>query len=93
MIITPEAREQLLKFLQDCDESFIRVGRQALGGGCSVKLSLGVTLDEDFDEEDDLKLDIDGLPVVIDKNLAEAMERARISFEEGKGVVVSIDAK
>lgn len=93
MHITPEAREKLKEFLEDCDGSFIRVGRQTVGGGCSLKISLGVTLDDAFDENDDIKLDVDGLTVVIDKNLREPLESAVISLEEGKGITVSCGRK
>lgn len=33
MRIEPEAREKLAEFLEDCEDSFIRVGRQTTGGG------------------------------------------------------------
>lgn len=33
MRITPEALAMLTEFLADDDESFVRVGRQAVGGG------------------------------------------------------------
>ncbi|WP_027176528.1 MAG: hypothetical protein ACEB74_15035 [Desulfovibrio aminophilus] len=89
MRITPEAKEKMIEFLDGCGDSFIRVGRQACGGGCSVKLNLGVTLDDAFDEKEDMKLDIDGLTIVVDRILYESMRDAVISIEEGKGIVVS----
>lgn len=89
MRITPEAKEKMAEFLEGCEGAFVRVGRQVSGGGCSVKLSLGVTLDDVFDEQDDIRQDIDGLTVVIDRKLQDSLRDAVILFEEGKGIVVS----
>lgn len=52
-----------------------------------------MTLDDTFDEEDDLRLEIDGLPVVVDKALHTSLENAVITVEPDKGIVVSCDGK
>jgi Fe-S cluster assembly iron-binding protein IscA len=90
MEVTQEAREKLREFLDDYgDGGFVRVSRLMTGGGCCAKLSLGVALDEDRDEENDLAFTLDGLPVVIEKNLHAAFPDIRIAFDENDGIVVS----
>ena len=84
MQITLEAREILKEILEENEEGFIRVGRLPTGAGCSLKIKLGVTIDEFFDEEDDIRMDVDELPVVVEKNLKESLEEAIVSLgEEG----------
>ena len=90
MEVTPEAREKLREFLDDYgDGGFVRVSRLVAGGGCCARISLGVALDEDRDEENDLAFTLDGLPVVIDKNLHTTFPDIRIAFDEDNGIVVS----
>ncbi|MDR3158588.1 MAG: hypothetical protein LBU11_06185 [Zoogloeaceae bacterium] len=90
MKITPEAREKLREFLEDYGEGgFVRVARLVTGGGCCAKLSLGVSLDEDRHEEEDLLFTIDGLPVVIEKSLHAAIPEVEIAFDEERGIVVA----
>ncbi|NNK93858.1 MAG: hypothetical protein HKP41_05855 [Desulfobacterales bacterium] len=60
-----------------------------MGAGCSLKSTLGVTIDESFDEDDDIRLEVDGLPIVVEKNLQDSLEEAIISIgEEGIAVFV-----
>ena len=89
MQVTPEAREKLRDFLEDYGDGFVRVGRLATGGACCAKLTLGVTLDEDKDEENDLAFSIDGLPVVIDKALHDSLTEVLVAYDPEKGIVVS----
>jgi len=48
-----------------------------------------VTLDDDFNEEDDLRLEVDGLPVVIERSMQDALQNATVAFDPDKGIVVS----
>ena len=48
-----------------------------------------MTLDDSFDEEDDLKLDVEGLTVVIERAMQDALENATISIDPNQGVIVS----
>jgi Fe-S cluster assembly iron-binding protein IscA len=90
MKITREAHEKLREFLEDYgDGGFVRVSRLVTGGGCCAKLSLGVGLDEERNEEEDLLFTIDGLPVVIGKSLYAVIPELEIAFDEERGIVVS----
>ncbi|MDR0563779.1 MAG: hypothetical protein LBG78_02425 [Azoarcus sp.] len=90
MEVTKEAREKLAEFLVDYGEGgFVRVARLLTGGGCCAKLKLGVSLDEERDEENDLFFSLDGLPVVINKSPHETIQDIRIAFDEDEGIVVS----
>lgn len=89
MDIAPEAREKLAQFLQDYDDGFVRVARLATGGACCARLTLGVTVDEEKDEDNDLSFSVDGLPVVIEKGLYESLKDIRIGFEPDSGITVS----
>jgi Fe-S cluster assembly iron-binding protein IscA len=90
MKITQEAREKLLEFLKDYGNGdFVRVSRLLTGGGCCAKLSLGVALDDERDEKEDLLFTVDGLPVVIGKSLYAAIPEIEIAFDEERGIVVS----
>ncbi|MDR3299217.1 MAG: hypothetical protein LBU43_04260 [Candidatus Accumulibacter sp.] len=94
MEVTQNAREKLREYLDDYgDGGFVRVARFVTGGGCCAKLKLGVTLDEDRDEENDLLLTFDGLPVVIEKSLHAALPDIQIAFDEEEGIVVSESAE
>jgi len=90
MDITPEAKEKMKEFLQDNDESFVRVANVPIGSGCAAKFALGVTLDEDKDEDNDLTFTFDGLSVVIDKDLHESLGDLLIGFDPDKGITVSV---
>ena len=89
MKLTPEAKEKLEAFLQDYDDGFVRVARLATGGACCTKLTLGVTLDEEKDEANDLSFSVDGLPVVVEKELYESLKDVCIAFDPDKGITVS----
>jgi Fe-S cluster assembly iron-binding protein IscA len=90
MDVTPEAREKLRKFLDDYgDGGFVRVSRFVTGGGCCARISLGVSLDDERNEEEDLAFTLDGLPVVIEKSLYAVFPDIRIAFDEDNGIVVS----
>ena len=45
MKISAEARTCLAEFLEDAEDSFIRVGQTTVGGGCCSRLILGVSID------------------------------------------------
>jgi Fe-S cluster assembly iron-binding protein IscA len=90
MKITREAHEKLLEFLEEYgDGGFVRVSRLVTGGGCCAKLSLGVGLDDERSEEEDLLFTVDGLPVVIGKSLYATIPEIEIAFDEERGIVVS----
>lgn len=88
MKVSAEAKKLLSEFLEDNEEGFIRVGRVTVGGGCCAKILLGVSVDEDFNEEDDLKFEVDGLPVVIEKSLNEQLKDISIEVDPDSGIVV-----
>jgi Fe-S cluster assembly iron-binding protein IscA len=89
MKITQEAHEKLREYLEDYGNGgFVRISRLVTGGGCCAKLSLGVGLDEERNEEEDLLFTIDGLPVVIGKSLYAAIPEIEIAFDEERGIVV-----
>ena len=90
MNISPEAQELLEAVLAENEDGFIRLGRLTIGAGCSLKIKLGLTVDDSFDEDHDLRLDVDGLPIVVDRSLQDSLEGITISInEEGIGVSVS----
>ena len=88
MHITPEARQILEDILEENEDGFIRVGRLASGAGCGLKIRLGVTLDEFFDAEDDIRMEVAGLPVVVEKMLRESLADTTICIGED-GIMVS----
>jgi Fe-S cluster assembly iron-binding protein IscA len=92
MQISDDAREKLQTALRDYGaDAFIRVGRMFSGGGacCAGNVSFGITLDEERDEDTDLSLTVEGLPVVIERYLYESVRDASIVYEANRGIVVS----
>ena len=83
MKISAEARTCLAEFLEDAEDSFIRVGQTTVGGGCCSRLILGVSID------DDLRMDVDGIPVVIDRHLNERLGEISIDVDPDKGIVIN----
>lgn len=53
------------------------------------KLLLGVTLDESYNDDEDLNFDVNGITVVIDKVLYSTLNDIEIVFDAEKGIVVS----
>ena len=51
-----------------------------------------MTLDEEKDEDNDLSFSVDGLPIVIEKNLYESLKDVTIAFDPEKGITVSASA-
>lgn len=51
-----------------------------------------MTLDDAFDEEDDMRIEVDGLAVVMERAMQDALEKATISIDPEKGVVISCPA-
>ena len=92
MKVTQEARERLEEFLQDYNDGFVRIARLTTGGACCATLTLGVTLDEEKDEDNDLSFSVDGLPIVIEKTLLESLKDVAIAFDSEKGITVSASA-
>ena len=88
MKISAEAKTFLRDALYD-DECFVRVGQITVGGACCAKLILGVTIDEEFDEDEDIRQEIDGLPVVISRQLNDTLKDISLDFVPDKGVVVN----
>ncbi len=89
MKITLEAQEILKDILEDNEGGFIRIGRLTIGAGCSIKIKLGATIDESFDEGDDIRQEVDGLPIVVEKNLQDSLEEATIGIGD-EGITVFI---
>lgn len=88
MNIVPEAQDFLRELLADNSEAFIRVGRVTVGGGCCAKINLGVTIDENFNEDDDIRQDVNGIPVVTEKAFSNLFTDVRIEIEPDQGLVV-----
>ena len=89
MEISREALELLKEVVAENEDGFIRLGRLTIGAGCSLKSTLGVTVDESFDEDDDIRLEVDGLPIVAEKSLQVSLEGAIISIGE-EGITVFV---
>lgn len=89
MKISAEARTCLAEFLEDAEDSFIRVGQTTVGGGCCSRLILWVSIDDEFHEDDDLRMDVDGIPVVIDRHLNERLGEISIDVDPDKGIVIN----
>lgn len=89
MRITPEACENLRNFMQNHEGGFVRVARLTTGGACCARLTLGVTLDEERDAENDLLFTVETLPIIIEKDLYSSLADVCISFEQEKGIIVS----
>ena len=89
MKISAEARTCLAEFLEDAEDSFIRVGQTTVGGGCCSRPILGVSIDDEFHEDDDLRMDVDGIPVVIDRHLNERLGEISIDVDPDKGIVIN----
>lgn len=89
MKISAEARTCLAEFLEDAEDSFIRVGQTTVGGGCCSRLILGVSIDDELHEDDDLRMDVDGIPVVIDRHLNERLGEISIDVDPDKGIVIN----
>ena len=88
MIVSNEAKKYFEEFLSDYDEGFIRVGRICVGGGWSSKIILGVSIEEDFNDDDDIRIEIGGLPFALDKSLSNIADKIRIEVDPDKGIVV-----
>lgn len=89
MQISPEALAAMRDSLEGYDDGFIRVNQMTVGGGCCSKLILGVTLDEEFNDEDDLRFEEEGLPIVIEKRLYDTLKDLRINLDPEEGIVVT----
>ena len=89
MNITPAAKEKLVEFLQDYDDGFVRVGRLTSGGACCAQLTLGVTLDDEKDEDNDYAFSVEGLPVVVEKDLYDSLKDSVIDYDQSKGITIS----
>jgi len=82
MKISSDAQELMEAVLAEYENGFIRVGRLTVGAGCSLKIKIGVTVDESFDEDNDIRLEVDGLPIVVERSLQDSLEGATISVDE-----------
>lgn len=89
MQISSEALDAMRDSLEGYDNGFIRVSQMAVGGGCCSKLLLGVTLDEEFNDEEDIRLEEGGLPIVIEKQLYNTLKDLRINLDPEEGIVVT----
>lgn len=88
MKISPEAKIFLAEFLEDNEGGFLRISQITVGGGCCAKLVLGVSIDSEFNANDDLKLDIEGLLIVIEKDLHKRFNDISIEISPESGLVV-----
>lgn len=88
MKISPEAKKYLIAFLEDAEDSFVRVGQLTVGGGCCASILLGVTIDDEFNAQDDLTMEVEGLPVVIDKALYARLTDISVEADPEQGIVV-----
>ena len=91
MKVSEEAKSHFREFLEDTDEGFIRVGQISVGGGWSSKIILGVSIEEDFNEDDDVRIDVDGIPFALEKGFSEHADKISIDVDPDKGIVVKIE--
>ena len=89
MNISQEAQELLEAVLAENEDGFIRLGRLTIGAGCSLKIKLGLTVDDSFDEDHDLRVEVNGLPFVVDQSLQDSLTDIAINIDE-EGIAVSV---
>ena len=90
MRITPDAHEKLTGFLKDYEGGVVRIAQLTTGGGCcGSQLMLGATLDDAYNDVDDVVYSVDGITVVVDKVLHASLEKVEIGFDEEKCICVS----
>jgi Fe-S cluster assembly iron-binding protein IscA len=87
MQISPQAVEKISKFISGYDDPKVRIAQVTVGGGCCAKMQLGVTLEEDVEDEDELFV-VDGISFVIDRALKEGLGEIVVDFSLEQGIVV-----
>ncbi|MEA4858179.1 MAG: hypothetical protein AAGU21_07185 [Solidesulfovibrio sp.] len=86
MRITPQAREKIVAFMENADENKLRVSQLSLGGCCSAKIQLGVSLAEEAEAGEEA-YDVDGIVVLIDPVLRKRLGEVTIDCGD-TGIVV-----
>ncbi|WP_300155113.1 hypothetical protein [Solidesulfovibrio sp.] len=86
MIITPQAREKIVAFMESSGEDKLRVAQLSLGGCCSAKIQLGVSLAEEAEPGEEV-VHVDGIEVLIDPLLRKRLGELVIDCGE-TGIVV-----
>ncbi len=89
MKIAQDAQKLLEEVLAENEDGFIRLGRLTVGAGCSLRIKFGIAVDESFEEDHDIRMEVDGLPIVVEKSLQDSLEGATISINE-EGITVSV---
>ena len=87
MHISPQAVEKISEFISGYDDPKVRIAQVTVGGGCCAKMQLGVTLEEDVEDEDELFV-VDGISFVIDRALKEGLGEIVVDFSPEQGIVV-----
>ena len=88
MQISPQAVEKITEFIAGYDDAKVRIAQVTVGGGCCAKMQLGVTLEEDVEEEDELFV-VEGISFIIDRALKEGLGEIAVDFSPERGIVVS----
>lgn len=90
MQITSAAVEKLKEFMEDFDAPYPRVGMITGGSSCNMKISLGVTLDDEINDND-VVIELEGLSILADKSFyARHGDKISIDFVPGQGIVAAI---
>lgn len=79
--ITDNARLQIKEMMKDEDQESVRLRFGVKGGGCSG-LSYSLGFDYDFNEELDLKEEVNGIPITIFKQDIPVIEGTTIDFKQ-----------
>lgn len=86
----PEEMLEKLRSMREEEEDFIRLREYKLGGGCSSKFILGLGIDE-FDEDEDEKIDVQGVPFIAEKDfLLKHGHSFELSFNQNKEVLLNV---
>lgn len=86
MRITPQAREKIVAFMESSGEDRLRIAPLSLGGCCSAKIQLGLSLAEEAEAGEE-SLDVDGIEVLIDPVLRKRLGEVTIDCGD-TGIVV-----
>ena len=81
--------DKLRGMLEDEEEgTCVRLREYKVGGGCHAKIMLGLGMDEP-DEDDDVRMDIDGVPFVAEKDfLSKYGTSFTLGFNDNKEVLL-----
>ena len=75
--LTEAAAAEAIKYLEDTDEKYLRVGVK--GGGCSG-FEYSLTVDHEYDEQKDTLRQQHGVDIVVDKKSALYLEGTTLDY-------------